>query len=415
MSSAVMTVKDWQRYEVLVPSHRQARSAPGRSYKQKKSQVEALPSLASRLSYGKTAAASFSTLPPLCPPVELLPSPDTDQRAHNTRPLQATESSGSIIPEAAWQSRCQALKNELLAVSHRTEQELQDRDFMLEKLRQTCNGQREFITRQAEQIRDLTRSLQDVSISSQRQIRAVDVAHRAAEKDASVWQKQMELSQLQHQKQIQTVKARCRLLQAERDALTMALSAVAFELMGGSNASAADVKQSLEGAINAGEEPLHRSKTCWLQLKYAVDDEGSVSNPYHGDGARAVQVLLKQAARVVQQRKEADDRACQAAALVSKRDDVIESFTQEHRTLVQLAEQFESTAVKVQQRRAIAGFMVQNPDNKSLVQRLAVVDHMLTRFNKELGYQQSQIKKLQAQNTELQFYSKLHQGNTLSQ
>ncbi len=218
--------------------------------------------------------------------------------------------------------------------------------------------------------------------------------------------------------------------------------------MGGSNASAADVKQSLEGAISAGEEPLHRSKTCWLQLKYAVDDEGtlklfthssgkssiswsciacvlpvciylskmgqnkleskkacllsaghylrqtsnadiwipgtfhaphldinaasfwcketfwgntcclvagSVSNPYHGDGARAVQVLLKQAARVVQQRKEADDRACQAAALVSKRDDVIESFTQEHRTLVQLAEQFESTAVKVQQRRAIAG------------------------------------------------------------
>ena len=63
------------------------------------------------------------------------------------------------------------------------------------------------------------------------QIHAVDVAHRAAEKDASVWQKQMELSQLQHQKQIQTVKARCRLLQAERDALTMALSAVAFELV----------------------------------------------------------------------------------------------------------------------------------------------------------------------------------------
>ena len=63
------------------------------------------------------------------------------------------------------------------------------------------------------------------------QIRAVDVAHRAAEKDASAWQKQMELSQLQHQKHIQTVKARCRLLQAERDALTMALSAVAFELV----------------------------------------------------------------------------------------------------------------------------------------------------------------------------------------
>jgi len=40
--------------------------------------------------------------------------------------------------------------------------------------------------------------------------------------------------------------------------------------------------------------------------------------------------------------------------------------------------------------------MVQSPDKKSLVQRLAVVDHMLTRFNKELGYQQSQMKKLQA-------------------
>ncbi len=41
------------------------------------------------------------------------------------RPLQATESSGSVVPEVAWQSRCQALKNELLAVSHRAEQELQ--------------------------------------------------------------------------------------------------------------------------------------------------------------------------------------------------------------------------------------------------------------------------------------------------
>ena len=49
--------------------------------------------------------------------------------------------------------------------------------------------------------------------------------------------------------------------------------------------------------------------------------------------------------------------------------------------------------------------MVQNPDKKSLVQRLAVVDHMLTRFNKELGYQQSQIKKLQAR-TEMR--NKLH-------
>ena len=80
-----------------------------------------------------------------------------------------------------------------------------------------------------------------------------------------------------------------------------------------------------------------------------------MSNPYNGDGARAVQVLLKQAARVVQQRKEADDRACQASALVSQRDNIIESFTQEHRMLVQLAEQFEGTALEVQQRRAIAG------------------------------------------------------------
>lgn len=82
---------------------------------------------------------------------------------------------------------------------------------------------------------------------------------------------------------------------------------------------------------------------------------GSVSNPYNGDGARAVQVLLKQAARAVQQRKDADDRAYQASALVSKRDDIIESFTQEHRMLIQLAEQFEGTALEVQQRRAVAG------------------------------------------------------------
>ena len=54
--------------------------------------------------------------------------------------------------------------------------------------------------------------------------------------------------------------------------------------MGGSNASAADVKQSLESAISAGEEPLHRSKTCWLQLKYAVDDEGTLKLFTHTPG-----------------------------------------------------------------------------------------------------------------------------------
>ena len=42
-----------------------------------------------------------------------------------------------------------------------------------------------------------------------------------------------------------------------------------------------------------------------------------------------------------------------------------------------------------------AGFLVPNADKKGLVQRLAVLDHMLMRFNKEFGYQQSQIKKLQ--------------------
>lgn len=46
-----------------------------------------------------------------------------------------------------------------------------------------------------------------------------------------------------------------------------------------------------------------------------------------------------------------------------------------------------------------AGFTVPNAEKKGLVQRLAVVDHMLTRFNKELGYQQTQIKKLQVRDS----------------
>lgn len=63
------------------------------------------------------------------------------------------------------------------------------------------------------------------------QIHAVVVAHRQAEKDASSWQRQLELSQVQHHKQVTEVKIRCSALQAERYALTMALSAVAAELV----------------------------------------------------------------------------------------------------------------------------------------------------------------------------------------
>lgn len=46
-------------------------------------------------------------------------------------------------------------------------------------------------------------------------------------------------------------------------------------------------------------------------------------------------------------------------------------------------------------RCAYAGFTVPNAEKKGLVQRLAVVDRMLTRLNKELGNQQNHIKKLQ--------------------
>lgn len=58
---------------------------------------------------------------------------------------------------------------------------------------------------------------------------------------------------------------------------------------------------------------------------------------------------------MVQKCKEADDRACQAAELLSKRDDIIATFSNEHRILVQLTEEFESAAAEMQQKRAIAG------------------------------------------------------------
>lgn len=69
-------------------------------------------------------------------------------------------------------------------------------------------------------------------LSVVRQVHAVDLAHRQAEKDASSWQTQLEHSQVQHQKQVGKITARCSALQAERNALTMALSAVAVERLG---------------------------------------------------------------------------------------------------------------------------------------------------------------------------------------
>ena len=51
---------------------------------------------------------------------------------------------------------------------------------------------------------------------------------------------------------------------------------VAHVQVGGSTARAADVRDAAGAAVAAGQEPLHRSKTCWLHLKYAVDDEGTL-------------------------------------------------------------------------------------------------------------------------------------------
>lgn len=98
-----------------------------------------------------------------------------------------------------------------------------------------------------------------------------------------------------------------------------------------------------------------KESLCSFEVHSGWRTAGSATNPYNGDGARAVQALLKQAGHVVQRCKEADDRACQAAELLSRRDDIIASFTNEHRILLQLAEQFETTATEMQQKRAIAG------------------------------------------------------------
>lgn len=82
---------------------------------------------------------------------------------------------------------------------------------------------------------------------------------------------------------------------------------------------------------------------------------GSAPNPYSGDGAWAVQALLQQAAQVVQQCKQVDTRARQAADLLSSRDDFIAAFVQEHGMLVQLTAHIGSTAREMQQKRVIAG------------------------------------------------------------
>ncbi|KAL3145303.1 hypothetical protein ABBQ38_001566 [Trebouxia sp. C0009 RCD-2024] len=136
--------------------------------------------------------------------------------------------------------------------------------------------------------------------------------------------------------------------------------------------------------------------------------DGSAPNPYSGDGAWAVQALLQQAAQVVQQCKQVDTRARQAADLLSSRDDFIAAFVQEHGMLVQLTAHIGSTAREMQQKRVIAGFTVPHAEKKGLVQRLALVDHTLSRFNRELDNQEKQIRKLQAEKAELQFYGKLH-------
>ena len=124
--------------------------------------------------YGR-ASPTTTTLPPLCPPVDLLSTSDAVQRAHHARsthtkllcqylwccvckrtapyrlhgghfplccvvgrPLQISESIESVVPDNVWRSRCQALKNELLAVSHRAEQELQVPSVLLSILCQVA-------------------------------------------------------------------------------------------------------------------------------------------------------------------------------------------------------------------------------------------------------------------------------------
>ncbi|CAD7696651.1 unnamed protein product, partial [Ostreobium quekettii] len=208
-------------------------------------------------------------------------------------------------------------------------------------------------------------------------------------------------------------------LKAERNAIALALAAIALQSMGGENADPADVIMDVEAAEFDGQEPIPRSPSVWLQLKYEIDDEGNLTSfskskgsrvrPFDGDGARGVAALVQHVARLYNQRTQLRSHQMSVLREHQKMAQAVRQADKEYMDMHAMMDDFEAEVKKMESQWSVPPiFNDAGARDASLTGRLHTAHRALSMLSLALSGREEELNEARAKVLELRFYRELH-------
>lgn len=194
-------------------------------------------------------------------------------------------------------------------------------------------AQRDLLIKQSEQIKEMTFQLGEMRRMQKQEVQQEAKKVSSTEKRAAALYRKMGDLSHEHEMAMAAAAASMKELQSERDALCMALAAIATQAVrehpaaaktqtgrhshhvcfrrhqengvkrvqvGGEEADAQAMSREISASVREGNDPIPHTAQTWLHFKYTDVSEASKgmrSKKLSGDGVRAVAALVAQVRR----------------------------------------------------------------------------------------------------------------------
>eukprot|EP00798_Chlamydomonas_sp_ICE-L_P022417 gene22417-29529_t len=242
------------------------------------------------------------------------------------------------------------LRSELLSLRNRAAIEIQGRDSEILGLRKLVGEQRETIESMRDQMKKKNNALKDLVRVEDVQLRACSKVNSNADAKLKELTDRIRDMKKMHAKALDRARDQIEFAKKERNALCAAMASLANTALGGGEGDGADVQQDQQAAMAYAGENLSKNPSAWLGLKYHAHDGGQLANdggqlandggqlvsmskkagtpqrPFDNDGARAVETLSRQVARLWNGRANQKARAKEIADQLLKAQDVLDAI-----------------------------------------------------------------------------------------
>eukprot|EP00191_Tetraselmis_sp_GSL018_P013005 CAMPEP_0177587352 /NCGR_PEP_ID=MMETSP0419_2-20121207/5596_1 /TAXON_ID=582737 /ORGANISM="Tetraselmis sp., Strain GSL018" /LENGTH=640 /DNA_ID=CAMNT_0019077377 /DNA_START=377 /DNA_END=2296 /DNA_ORIENTATION=- len=339
-----------------------------------------------------------------------LPNLSPEQEAMEARPFlpPPTPERKDSAREGNLGAQYRKLKNDFATLKKKAKAEIDAAYFEKGKMARKLAAQKDLMRQQSDQITELTRQLQDMRRVQAHEVQQEQKKTTSSEKRAAALHRRIGELSSEHESAMAAASAATKRLQQERDALAMALAAVASQAVGGEEADPQAVSKEIEASVKEGNEPLPRAPQAWLSLRYTDASEaapGKRSKKLAGDGVRAVAALVAQVRRLWKKRSELSSAEAHARGKVEKLTQIIRRVDVEYQGISDSIAVIERAAEQLKSSR---GMDIPVARDASLPSRLRTVQAVLHKLAAEVDRKERELVKLKAHHIENEFYSRLH-------